>query len=106
GLALVDEALARRAARVYAAARRPVPHPDARVTPLRLDVNDADQIRAAVEQVAVLDVLINNAGVSLPDDLTDPTAVEQHLAVNLFGPYRVSQGFLPRLISTGGSIVN
>ena len=44
GQALVEEALRRGAARVYAAARQPAPHPDQRVAPLALDVTDAEQI--------------------------------------------------------------
>lgn len=64
GQALVEDALRRGAKRVYAGARRLVTHPDDRVTPLRLDVTDEAQIRAAVESVESLDILINNAGVS------------------------------------------
>jgi NAD(P)-dependent dehydrogenase (short-subunit alcohol dehydrogenase family) len=41
GQALVTEALRRGAMRVYAGARRPVSHPDGRVTPAVLDVTDA-----------------------------------------------------------------
>jgi len=44
GTALVDEALRRGAARVYAAARRPLTHDDARVTPLLFDITDPRQI--------------------------------------------------------------
>ena len=106
GQALVDEALRRGAERVYAGARRPFIHADARVTPLILDVTDAAQIQAAVERVESLDVLINNAGVALYDDLTDRGALEQSLAVNLFGPWAVTQAFLPLLSRSGGAIVN
>src|SRR5690348_6624030 len=76
GRALVDEALHRGAGRVYAAARRPVDHPDPRVTAVRLDLTDPDQIRTAAELVGPLDVLVNNAGVSTPDDLSDSAAIE------------------------------
>jgi NAD(P)-dependent dehydrogenase (short-subunit alcohol dehydrogenase family) len=37
--------------------------------------------------VESLDILVNNAGIALYDDLTDRSAIERHLAVNLFGPY-------------------
>ena len=47
GSALVEEALARGAKRVYAGTRQPWHHPDERVTPLALDVTNAAQIRAA-----------------------------------------------------------
>jgi NAD(P)-dependent dehydrogenase (short-subunit alcohol dehydrogenase family) len=32
--------------------------------------------------------------------------LEQHLAVNLYGPYRTSQAFAPLLTLSGGAIVN
>jgi NAD(P)-dependent dehydrogenase (short-subunit alcohol dehydrogenase family) len=106
GQALVNEALARGARRVYAGTRQPLAHPDSRVTPLMLDVTSAAQVQAAAGQVESLDVLINNAGVFLFDDLSDPAALEEHLAVNLFGTYRVTQAFLPALTRSGGAIVN
>jgi NAD(P)-dependent dehydrogenase (short-subunit alcohol dehydrogenase family) len=91
GHALVAEALRRGAKRVYAGARQPMVHPDARVTPLVLDITDRSQIRAAAEIVESLDVLINNAGIGLYDDLSERAALEAHLAVNLFGPYDMIQ---------------
>ena len=106
GQALVTEALARGASRVYAGTRQPLAHPDPRVTPLTLDVTDAAQIQAAVESVESLDILINNAGIALFDDLSDRAVLEQHLAVNLFGPYGVIQAFLPLLTRSRGVIVN
>ncbi len=106
GRALVDEALTRGARRVYAGTRQPLVHPDPRVTPLILDVTDEGQIRKAVEAVDSLDVLVNNAGVALYDDLSNRSVLEQHLAVNLFGTYGVTQAFLPLLTRSRGAIVN
>jgi NAD(P)-dependent dehydrogenase (short-subunit alcohol dehydrogenase family) len=106
GHALVEEALRRGAKRVYAGTRQPLAHSDARVTPLALDVTNAAQTQAAVERVESLDILINNAGVALYDDLGDRAALEQHLAVNLFGTYAVTQAFLPLLTRSPGAIVN
>lgn len=106
GQALVEEALRRGAKRVYAGTRRPFAHSDERVTPLTLDVTDAAQIQAAVESVDSLDVLVNNAGVGLYADLSDRAALEQHLAVNLFGTYDTTQAFLPLLTRSRGTIVN
>jgi NAD(P)-dependent dehydrogenase (short-subunit alcohol dehydrogenase family) len=106
GQALVEAALRRGAKRVYAGTRQPLAHPDHRVTPLTLDVTDATQTRAAVEQVESLDMLINNAGLALYDDLSDRAAVEQLLAVNLFGTYAVTQAFVPTLTRSRGAIVN
>jgi NAD(P)-dependent dehydrogenase (short-subunit alcohol dehydrogenase family) len=106
GQALVTAALARGAQRVYAGTRQPLVHPDRRVTPLRLDVTSDAQIRAAAGEVESLDILVNNAGVALYDDLTERAALEQSLAVNLFGTWGVTQAFLPLLIRSAGAIVN
>jgi len=106
GRALVDEFLARGAARVYAGTRQPLTHPDPRVTPLTLDVTDPAQVRRAAEQVETLDILVNNAGVALPDALDDRSALERHLAVNLYGTHEVTQAFLPLLEAAQGAIVN
>lgn len=103
GQALVDEALRRGAKWVYAGTRQPSAPADGRVTLLTLDVTSATQIRAAVESVASPDLLINNAGVALYDDLRDRTALEKHLAVNLFGTYGVTQAFVPMSASVAES---
>ena len=106
GQALVEEALGRGAKRVYAGTRQPLSDSDGRVTALILDVTNAVQIQAAVERVESLDVLVNNAGVALYDDLSDRAVLERHLAVNLFGPYGVTQAFLPLLTRSRGAVVN
>ncbi len=106
GRALVDEVLRRGAKRVYAASRQPMVVADERVTPLTLDVTDAAQIQEAVDNVESLDILINNAGVSVADDLSDRSAFEQHLAVNLYGTLDVTQAFLPSLTRSRGAVVN
>jgi NAD(P)-dependent dehydrogenase (short-subunit alcohol dehydrogenase family) len=106
GRALVEEALRRGAKRVYAGTRQPLANLDGRVTPLTLDVTKAAQTQGAVEKVESLDILINNAGVDLHGDLSDRALLEQHLAVNLFGTYGVTQAFLPLLSRSRGAIVN
>ncbi len=106
GQALVNEALRRGARCVYAGTRQPLAHPDERVTPLLLDVTDRAQIQAALDSVDSLDVLINNAGVSVPDDLNDRSTFERHLAVNLYGTWDVTRAFLPLLRRSHGAVVN
>ena len=106
GRALVEEALSRGARRVYAGTRQPFGHPDERVTPLILDITDAEQIQAAIESISSLDILINNAGLAISDDLSDRAALEQHLAVNLYGAYHMTQASLPLLTRSRGAIVN
>lgn len=106
GRALVEEALQRGAARVYAGTRGALEHADARVTPLTLDVTNASQIEHAARKVDSLDVLINNAGIAIYDDLSNPGTLEQHLAVNFFGTYNVTRAFLPQLKRSKGAVVN
>ncbi len=107
GRALAVEALNRGAGRVYVGTRKALAdNGDSRVTPLILDITNGAHLEAAAEQVDSLDVLINNAGLALYDDLSDPSALQRHLAVNLLGTYAVIQTFLPLLARSGGSIVN
>lgn len=106
GRALVDEALRRGAKRVYAGTRSPLQHADKRVTALTLDVTRVSQIQQAAHEVESLDILINNAGVAIYDDLSNPDVIEQHLAVNLFGVFNVTRAFLPLLRRSKGAIVN
>ena len=106
GRALVEEALRRGVRRVYAGTRAPLQHSDSRVTPVTLDVTNAAQIQRAVGQVGSLDVLINNAGIAMYDDLSKPEVIEQHLKVSLFGPLNVTRAFLPLLKQSNGAIVN
>ncbi|MGH2871621.1 MAG: SDR family NAD(P)-dependent oxidoreductase [Solirubrobacteraceae bacterium] len=106
GRALIDAALSKGAARVYAGTRVPFEHPDGRVVSLRIDVTDPWQVAQAAVRVEQLDILINNAGVAQYDDLSDRSALEAHLAVNLYGTYGVTQAFLPALERAGGALVN
>ena len=106
GKALVDEALRRGAKKVYAGMRSPVQHSDKRVTPLVLDVTNASQIQRAVGAVDMLDVLINNAGIAIYDDLGNLEVLEQTFAVNFFGLLRVTNAFLPLLKRSKGAILN
>lgn len=106
GKALVDEALRRRVKKVYAGMRSPVQHSDKRVTPLTLDVTNASQIQRAVGAVDTLDVLINNAGIAIYDDLSNLDVLEQTFAVNFLGLLKVTNAFLPLLKRSKGAILN
>lgn len=71
---------------------------------LHLDVTDPASIAAAADELATthppLDVLVNMAGVMLPEDLTDPAhlgTAELTVATNLLGPIRVTTALLPQL---------
>ncbi|CCH89073.1 Short-chain dehydrogenase/reductase (SDR) family protein [Modestobacter italicus] len=106
GAALVEELLRRGARRVHAGTRGRLVHPDPRVSALRLDVTDHAEVRAAARALDTLDVLVNNAGVSLPGELGDEELLARHLAVNLLGPLAVTEAFLPQLTRSRGRVVN
>jgi NAD(P)-dependent dehydrogenase (short-subunit alcohol dehydrogenase family) len=70
-----------------------------------LDTTDPDSVKRAHEAVGPVDSLVNNAGVLL-DAGSDPLSVslelvEQTIAVNLLGSWRVTQEFLPDMVSRG-----
>ncbi|MGW0520108.1 SDR family NAD(P)-dependent oxidoreductase [Crossiella sp. NPDC003009] len=77
---------------------------------VHLDITDPDCVRRAERQAGAVDVLINNAGVLLPEGQT-PSAVpmdlvRRHLEVNTLGSWRVCQAFLPGMVRRGwGRIV-
>jgi NAD(P)-dependent dehydrogenase (short-subunit alcohol dehydrogenase family) len=106
GRALVEEALRRGATRVFAGVRGDFRHADPRVTALPLDVTDAGQVARAAAAVSQLDLLVNNAGIALPDDLGDPELMQRQLDVNVLGMARVTRAFLPLLKRSRGAIVN
>lgn len=106
GRAMVEEALKRGARKVYAATRVPFEHADSRVIPVMLDVTNTADIQRSLANIESLDVLINNAGIAVYDDLGDPTVLGQHLAVNLFGLLNVTRALLPLLKRSKGAIVN
>lgn len=108
--------LAERGQRVYAAARK-----DAdlaalgeieNVTPLKVDVRNPEQIQAALEEVTRrgtgLYGLVNNAGIGGLGLLSTWTDAEMGdiFDVNVFGPHRMTNAFLPLLVESGGRIVN
>jgi NAD(P)-dependent dehydrogenase (short-subunit alcohol dehydrogenase family) len=76
------------------------------VKPLALDVTSVAQVERAAREVDSLDVLINNAGIALYDDLTNLDSVQQQLAVNLFGMLQVTRAFVPLLKRSKGAVVN
>ena len=69
--------------------------------PLLLDVTDADSIAAAAASVSKLDVLINNAGISLDTGArvteTDVEVFRRTFETNVFGVVAVTNAFLPAL---------
>ncbi|MFC6082319.1 SDR family oxidoreductase [Sphaerisporangium aureirubrum] len=104
GKALVEEALARGAGKVYAAAREPRSVTTPGAVPLRLDVTDPEAVAALAAQAPDVRILINNAGVDLGLDLLDDDLerVRHEFEVNFFGPVRLMRAFVPIITGNGG----
>jgi NAD(P)-dependent dehydrogenase (short-subunit alcohol dehydrogenase family) len=79
---------------------------------LALELTDAASIVAVVaattQRFGRLDVLVNNAGVSIRRAATDYTAAEwdEVLSTNLRAPFLLAQAAAPAMTSPGGRIVN
>jgi len=64
-------------------------------------------IRHAMNRHGRLDVLINNAGLSMEGELEElqPTVIQRLMDVNLVGPAQTTKIALPLLRETGGSVI-
>jgi NAD(P)-dependent dehydrogenase (short-subunit alcohol dehydrogenase family) len=85
---------------------------DAERDVLACDVRDQASVdravAAAIERLGGLDVLINNAGIGIPQRAGEPPddAALAVLDVNLVGPWRVTAAALPALRESRGRVVN
>lgn len=111
GRALVQAAREAGVARVYAAARDPSSiAAGAAIEPVRLDITDGEQVAAAAERCADVNILINNAGVaSFQPALGAPTTdgARREMETNYFGTLAMCRAFAPVLKRNGGgALVN
>lgn len=109
GAALVDEVLARGARKVYSTARSAFDDDRPQVVTHELEVRSADSVAEFARAAGDADIVINNAGILLPDSLL--TGNFDHIAetfdINVFGPLRVTRAFAPILAANGsGAVVN
>ncbi|MEV4756183.1 SDR family oxidoreductase [Micromonospora sp. NPDC049559] len=108
GKALVEEALARGARKVYAAARDPKSVSVPGAVPLALEITDPDSVAAAAARAGDVDILVNNAGVHLGGEvLTDDLdRIRREMEVNYFGTLQVTRAFAPILVANKGHLLN
>ncbi|MCI3208338.1 MULTISPECIES: SDR family oxidoreductase [Pandoraea] len=106
GLEFAKQALALGAKKVYAGSRDPSKVTLPGVIPVKLDVNNAQDVAAAAELAGDVTLLINNAGIaSVSEGLTRPGSADllrKTLETNLFGVLAMTQAFAPVLGRNGG----
>lgn len=84
---------------------------DLDITPVPLDVQDTDSIRAAVARIiddaGSIDVLVNNAGFGLLATVEDGTDEEifRQFDVNVLGLIRMTREVLPHMRQAGGGVI-
>jgi NAD(P)-dependent dehydrogenase (short-subunit alcohol dehydrogenase family) len=110
GRAFARELVSRGAARVYGAARHPAAVTEPGVTPVALDITDADRVAQVAQQCADVSLLVNNAGVLKYSPFTDASSLDAaraEMEVNYFGTLSMCRAFAPVLAANGGgAIVN
>jgi NAD(P)-dependent dehydrogenase (short-subunit alcohol dehydrogenase family) len=74
---------------------------------IRCDVGDREQVDAAFARIGDLDVLVNNAGVSMRSAAVDISAEQWHqvLATNLSGAFWVAQAAARRMLAGAGGVI-
>lgn len=99
GRAIVDELLAKGAAKVYSASRTLQTNDDPRIVPIALDVTDLESIRQAVNVAADVSIVVNNAGLVSGARILDENidGIRVDLETNLFGTLNVARAFAPVL---------
>jgi NAD(P)-dependent dehydrogenase (short-subunit alcohol dehydrogenase family) len=102
--------VSRGAAKVYAAARNPAAVTDQGVTPIELDITDADGIAEVAARCSDVSLLVNNAGVMKASTFIGAPnldAARLEMETNYFGMLSMCRAFAPVLAANGGgAIVN
>ncbi|WP_170352069.1 SDR family NAD(P)-dependent oxidoreductase [Ruegeria atlantica] len=84
------------------------PKPDGLSTDwISLDVSDAAAVGEAAQELGVLDVIVNNAGVQVEKTVVDSTDADWDLVMgaNAKGVFNVCRALIPQM-QEGGSIIN
>jgi short-subunit dehydrogenase len=102
--------LAEHGFKVFGTARKPAAAAkSSNVTMVPLDVRSDDSVRACVDRVGQIDVLVNNAGYSLMGaaEETSLDEAKAQLETNFFGVVRMVNAVLPAMRKAGsGKIIN
>jgi NAD(P)-dependent dehydrogenase (short-subunit alcohol dehydrogenase family) len=109
---ITAEHLAAAGMRVFGTSRTVAAEPPP-FTPIAMDVDDdgsvADGVAAVLAAAGRIDVVVNNAGISVAGAIEDTSLAEarRQLETNFFGPVRVVQAVLPHMRARrSGTIIN
>ena len=105
----IAQLLAERGFKIFGTARKPAAATSGNVTMVPLDVRSDDSVRACIERVGPIDVLVNNAGYALMGSAEETSLDEAkaQLETNFFGVVRMVKAVLPRMRKAGsGKIIN
>lgn len=110
GAAIVRELLKHKVGKIYAAARKVKNLPDfsdKRVVPLKLDITDQSQVKAAAEKAKDAHVLINNAGIAQFGATLDGTldSAIANMNTNYYGTLHMMRAFVPVLHKNGNGLI-
>jgi len=110
GRVFARELVRRGAAKVYGAARHPDAVTEPGVTPVALDITDAQRVAEVAQQCGDVSLLVNNAGVlkySAFINVPNLDAARAEMETNYFGTLSMCRAFAPVLAANGGgAIVN
>lgn len=105
GKALV-EAFAELGATAHGVGLGPLPPPAGRTHFAFADVTRDDSIRAALDDLPSIDVLVNAAGAIRRDEEFDPAVFQSIVDINLNGMMRVTMQARPLLEKVSGCVIN
>ncbi len=110
GQVYARELVHRGAAKIYGAARRAESVTEPGVTPIALDITDANRVAEVARQCSDVSLLVNNAGVMKASTFIDAPnldAARTRNGTNYFGTLSMCRAFAPVLAANGGgAIVN
>ena len=111
GRALLEELKNKGVKRIYAAARKTDDLEQLAgdlIVPVKLDITNLEQVKAAAEQANDVTILINNAGVLTGGSLLDQPVEEinRNFETNFFGTLNMIRAFAPVIERSGGAIAN